>query len=201
MTNLQKQWAVMLLSAMLASGSISASPTLAEIPSGTEAMQANGTCKGVVKDSTGEPLMGATVRVKGTKIATATNLDGEFSFNNVKPGAVITVSYIGCLPFEGVWNGTPLEIVLKDNTTALDEIVVVGYGTQKKVNVTGAVSMVGSETFESRPAANVQQALQGAIPGLNLSQTKAGGELNATMAMNIRGAGTIGNGSVSNPLV
>lgn len=201
MTNHQKQWAVMLLSAMLASGSISASPTLAEIPSGTEAMQANGTCKGVVKDSTGEPLMGATVRVKGTKIATATNLDGEFSFNNVKPGAVITVSYIGCLPFEGVWNGTPLEIVLKDNTTALDEIVVVGYGTQKKVNVTGAVSMVGSETFESRPAANVQQALQGAIPGLNLSQTNAGGELNATMAMNIRGAGTIGNGSVSNPLV
>ncbi len=201
MTNHSKQWAVVVLSALLATGSITASSAPAGLPAGTEAMQANGTCKGIVKDSEGEPLMGATVRVKGTKIATASNLDGEFTLANVKKGATITVTYIGCKTYETVWNGQALDITLEDNTTALDEVVVVGYGTQKKVNVTGSVSMVGSEVFESRPAANVQQALQGAIPGLNLSQTSAGGELNATMAMNIRGAGTIGDGSVSNPLV
>lgn len=201
MTNHPKQWAVVLLSALLATGSLSASPSVAEAPVGAEAQQANGACKGVVKDTYGDPVMGATVRVKGTNLAAATNINGEFSIANVKTGATITFTYIGCKPVEVVWNGSPLEITLEENTTALDEVVVVGYGTQKKVNVTGSVSMVGSEVFESRPAANVQQALQGAIPGLNLSQTDAGGELNATMAMNIRGGGTLSSSSSSSPLV
>lgn len=201
MTNQPNRWAVMLLSATLATGSMAASPVQAETPASTETMQVNGTCSGIVKDAAGEPLMGASVRVKDTKMATVTNLDGKFSLINVPKGSTIVVTYIGCKPYEAVWSGNPLDIVLEDNSTALDEVVVVGYGTQKKVNVTGSVSMVGSEAFESRPSANVQQALQGAIPGLNLSQTDAGGELNATMSMNIRGAGTIGDGSVSSPLV
>ncbi len=79
--------------------------------------------------------------------------------------------------------------------------MVVGYGTQKKVNVTGSVSMINSDVIESRPVANVSQALQGAIPGLNLSTTNAGGQLDATMTLNIRGSGTIGDGSVDSPLV
>lgn len=201
MTNQPNRWAVMLLSATLATGSMAASPVQAETPASTETMQVNGTCSGIVQDAAGEPLMGASVRVKDTKMATVTNLDGKFSLINVPQGSTIVVTYIGCKPYEAVWSGNPLDIVLEDNSTALDEVVVVGYGTQKKVNVTGSVSMVGSEAFESRPSANVQQALQGAIPGLNLSQTDAGGELNATMSMNIRGAGTIGDGSVSSPLV
>ena len=83
----------------------------------------------------------------------------------------------------------------------LDEVVVVGYGTQKKVNVTGAVSMVDSKVLESRPVQNVAQALQGQIPGLNMSVGNSGGALDASLNINIRGAGTIGDGSSGNPLI
>ncbi len=159
------------------------------------------TATGIVKDETGETLVGVSVLVVGTTNGGTTNVDGEFTIKNVKPGATLRFSYVGCKTIDLKWEGTPLDVTLEELSSALDEVVVVGYGTQKKVNVTGAVSMVGSETFESRPVANVQQALQGAIPGLNLSVTTAGGELNSSMSMNIRGTGTIGNGSVANPLV
>jgi outer membrane receptor for ferrienterochelin and colicin len=88
---------------------------------------------------------------------------------------------------------------LKDDEKVLDEVVVVGYGTQKKVNVTGAVSMVGSEVLESRPVANVTQALQGTIPGLNLNASSSGGDLNSSMSINIRGTGSIS--SSDKPLI
>lgn len=163
--------------------------------------QAAKTCSGIVKDTNGEELIGATVRVEGTKIMAATDIDGAFSLKNVPLNSKITVTYIGYEPKTVVWNGQDLTIVLDTNEALLEDLVVVGYGVQKKVNVTGSVSMVGEEAFKSRPVANVQQALQGAVPGLNLSTTTAGGELNANMAMNIRGTGTIGDGSVANPLV
>ena len=83
----------------------------------------------------------------------------------------------------------------------LDEVVVVGYGTQKKVNVTGAVGMVDSKVIAARPVQNVSQALQGVIPGLNLTVGNSGGSLDGEMNINIRGTGTIGDGSGSSPLV
>ena len=139
--------------------------------------------------------------VKGTTNGTITGLDGDFSLNNVPRGSVLQVSFVGYQTMEVEWKGTPLNVTLKEDTQLLDEVVVVGYGTQKKVNVTGAVSMVDSKVLESRPVQNVAQALQGQIPGLNMSVGNSGGALDASMSINIRGAGTIGSGSSGNPLI
>ena len=163
--------------------------------------QQTGVCTGRVIDEQGEPVIGATVLVKGTKQATATDIDGNFELKNVKSGAALVISYVGCGTQEVVWTGGPVETQLKSDLQNLDEVVVVGYGKQKKVNVTGAVSMVNSEAFDARPVTNAAQALQGAVPGLNLSVGTGGGELNQKMNINIRGAGSIGSGSVDSPLM
>lgn len=163
--------------------------------------QQNGTCTGVVKDATGETIIGASVVVKGSTNGTITGIDGDFSLSNVPKGSTIVISFVGYQTQEIKWTGVPLNIILSDDTKVLDEVVVVGYGTQKKVNVTGAVSMVGSDVIESRPVANVSQALQGAVPGLNLSTSSSGGDLNTSMNINIRGTGSIGDGSVDSPLI
>ena len=164
-------------------------------------IQQSGTCTGVVKDATGETVIGASVVVKGSTNGTITGIDGDFSLSNVPKGSVIVISFVGYQTQEVKWTGMPLNIILSDDTKVLDEVVVVGYGTQKKVNVTGAVSMVGSDVIESRPVANVSQALQGAVPGLNLSTSSSGGDLNTSMNINIRGTGSIGDGSVDRPLI
>ena len=90
-------------------------------------------CKGVVLDETGETVIGASVLVKGTSNGTITDLDGNFVIQNVKKGDVIVVSYVGYKNVETVWDGTNLRILLKSNAEELDEVVVVGYGVQKKV--------------------------------------------------------------------
>ena len=167
---------------------------------GVENIQQNGTATGTVVDAMG-PVIGASVVVKGTTNGVITDFDGNFSLQNVKKGDVIQISYVGYKTQEIVWNGSPLSVTLAEDSEMMEEVVVVGYGTQKKVNVTGAVSMVGTEAIESRPVANVTQALQGAVPGLNLSTTNSGGMLDGGMSINIRGTGSIGNGSVDSPLV
>ena len=159
------------------------------------------TCTGVVIDETGQPVIGAAVLIKGTLKGTSTDIDGRFTLPEAKSGDVLQISAIGYTTAETVWNGTPLNIVLGDDRLALEESVVVGYGVQKKVNVTGAVSMVGSDVLASRPVQTVSQALQGQIPGLNFSVTTGGGELNQNMSFNVRGTGTIGSGSTASPLV
>lgn len=169
------------------------------IGDGTYVVQQNGKCTGVVKDVTGETVIGASVVVKGTSNGTITDINGSFSLPGVKKGDIIQISFIGYQKVEVVWNNKPLNVTLKEDAQALEEVVVVGYGTQKKVNVTGAVSMVGSEVIESRPVANVTQALQGAIPGLNLTTSVNGGDLNSGMSINIRGTGSIS--SNDDPLV
>ena len=162
----------------------------------------NAIVKGVVKDTSGEPVIGASVKVKGSNTTgTVTSIDGDFSLNGVQKGQILVITYIGCDPQEIKWTGQTLDIVLKDNSQSLNEVVVVGYGTQKKVNVTGAVSMVGSEILEDRPVTNVSQALQGAVPGLNFSTNSNGGMLDNSMAISIRGTGSIGNGSTDSPLI
>ena len=158
-------------------------------------------CTGVVKDATGETVIGASVVVKGTTNGTITGFDGDFSLPNVKKGDVIQISFIGYTTKEVVWNGQPLNVTLKEDTKTLEEVVVVGYGTQKKVNVTGAVSQVGAEALASRPVQNASQALQGQIPGLTMSVGNGGGALDADLGISIRGGGTIGSGSSGSPLV
>ena len=169
----------------------------------TEVVQQNNTCNGNVKDDTGEAIIGASVVVKGTTNGTITDFDGNFSLSNLNKGDVIEVSYIGYKTLTVTWDGSPLNLVLKSDTQTLDEVVVVGFGTQKKVNLTGSVSTVGAEELASRPVSNVSQALQGLVPGMNFDYgTKGnGGALNTEMNINIRGTGTIGEGSNAAPLI
>lgn len=152
-------------------------------------------CKGVVLDETGETVIGASVLVKGTSNGTITDLDGNFVIQNVKKGDVIVVSYVGYKNVETVWDGTNLRILLKSNAEELDEVVVVGYGVQKKVNLTGAVSSVKGEAFETRPVVDATQGLQGMVPGLNVSNGNSG-RPGATGTLSLRGQGNLsGNAS------
>ena len=159
------------------------------------------TIKGVVTDTKNEPLVGATIKVKGTTHGVATDLDGKFTLPGVAKTAVLEVSYVGMQSQSILVNGqTQFKISLKDNASQLSDVVVVGYGRQKRVNLTGAVSSVDSKQLAARPVQNVGQALQGMVPGLNFSVGNGGGGLESKMGFNIRGAGTIGNSS-SAPLV
>lgn len=159
------------------------------------------TIKGVVTDTKNEPLVGATIKVKGTTHGVATDLDGKFTLPGVAKTAVLEVSYVGMQPQSILVNGqTQFSISLKDNASQLSDVVVVGYGRQKKVNLTGAVSSVDSKQLAARPVQNVGQALQGMVPGLNFSVGNGGGGLENKMGFNIRGTNPTG-GSSSAPLV
>lgn len=154
---------------------------------------------GKITDSEGEPIIGANVMVKGTAIGSITNIDGSFNFEAPSNG-VLAISYIGYLSQEIPINGQQsFSILLKEDTKTLDEVVIVGYGTQKKVNLTGSVSSVGSDVLENRPVMNASQALQGLVPGLQISQSN--GSLEDRSTISIRGVGTIGEGSSGSPLI
>ncbi|MBO4944370.1 MAG: carboxypeptidase-like regulatory domain-containing protein, partial [Muribaculaceae bacterium] len=113
--------------------------------------QTSGTCTGTVLDADGETVIGASVFVEGTSIGTSTDLDGRFSMSGVKPGAKLRITCVGYNTETVVWNGEPLTIVMKSSATDLNEVVVVGYGTQKKVNLTGAVAAVNGDVIQNRP--------------------------------------------------
>ena len=158
---------------------------------------------GTVVDTSGEAVIGASVLVKGSTNGTITDIDGNFKINAAAK-SVLQISYIGYLTQEvPVGTQNHIKVVLKDDTQTLDEVVVVGFGTQKKVNLTGAVAVVDAKALESRPVSNVSQALQGLVPGMNFSYGTDGngGEIGQDMKINIRGAGTIGKGSNASPLV
>lgn len=154
---------------------------------------------GIVVDPQGEPIIGAAVQVKGTTTGTITDFDGNFTIDAAK-NATLVVSYLGYtsqeIPLQGK---TTVKVTLKEDTQNLDEVVVVGYGTQKKVNLTGAVGVASAEAIESRPVVNAAQALQGVIPGLQITNNT--GSMEKTAKINIRGTATIGEGSSGNPLV
>ena len=153
---------------------------------------------GTVLDETGEPVIGASVTEKGTKNGIVTDFNGEF-FLNVNPGATVEVSFIGYQTQDmKVGDQTSLKFVLKEDAQLLDDVVVVGFGTQKKVNLTGSVATIDSKVLEDRPVANAVQALQGAVPGMLI--TNNSGALDKTANINVRGTGTIGSSSGS-PLI
>ena len=152
---------------------------------------------GIVKDQTGEPIIGASVLEKGSTNGVITDLDGNFKLtvsNAVK--AVLQISYVGYKTQETSVNGkTLLEVVLKEDTELLDEVVVVGYGAQKKESVVGAISQVSSKELLASPAANVSQAIAGKIPGVITTQTSGAPGQDDTK-INIRGRATFaGDGS------
>jgi TonB-linked SusC/RagA family outer membrane protein len=158
------------------------------------------TVKGTVKDTKGEPLIGVTVRVEGTSMGTITDMDGVFTLSNVPTDATLEFSYVGMKTQRIPVNGrTSIDVVMEEEAEMLEEVVVVGFGTQKKVNLTGAVSTASSREIESRPVVNVTQALQGLVPGLNISSSN--GSLEAKPSVNIRGVTTIGEGSTGDPLI
>lgn len=158
---------------------------------GSDSGQDDGvTC--VVTDRSGV-MPGASVQVKGTTNGAVTGSDGKAVLYGVSPDAVLVVSFIGYKTVEvPVNNRSHFTVLLKDDSLALDEIVVVGYGTQKKANLTGAVDQIGSEAFDGRPNANLTQMLQGQIPNLNLKFTD--GRPNSSPSYNIRGTTSIGQG-------
>lgn len=145
----------------------------------------------VVDANNGDPIIGASVAVEGTSTGTMTDIDGKFSLN-VSKGAKLTISYIGYIEQTVViGDQKTLHVQLKEDSKQLEEVVVVGFGTQKKVNLTGSVGVIDNKAFEDRPVQNAVQALQGRVAGLNISTKGIGGTLNAGMNVNVRGTGTI----------
>ena len=186
---------VLLLLSAISAGTAYAVPKWGT--AGVKEIQQNGVCNGVVTDTTEETVIGASVVVKGTTNGTITGLDGDFSLSGVTKGSILVVSFVGYQNTEVKWNGQPLTIVLKEDTKVLDEVVVVGYGTQKKANLSGAVAAVDGKVLQDRPITNIGQGLQGVVPNLNITMNN-GGAPGATSSFNIRGNTSLNGGS---PLV
>jgi TonB-linked SusC/RagA family outer membrane protein len=146
---------------------------------------------GVVKDASGTQLPGVNVVIKGTTKGTATDFDGNFQLSNVPSGSTLVFSFLGFITFEyKVSKSEEVNIILKEDAQALNEVVVIGYGTQKKREVTGAVSTVDSKTLEVLKPVKVEQALQGTVSGVNI--TTQSGSPGAALDIRIRGVSTNG---------
>ena len=134
--------------------------------------------QGMVTDPNGEPIIGASVVVKGTTNGTITDFDGKFTLSNVPEKGIITITYIGYkgqdIPVAGK---STLKVTLAEDTETLDEVVVVGYGTQKKSDVTGSMVSVGAKELKSRPTANVFEAMQGKAAGVDIRTSDRPGEV------------------------
>lgn len=151
----------------------------------------------VVDASSQEALIGVTVKEVGSNSGTVTDLDGNYTLK-VKAGANIEFSYVGYKTVIYKAGNVPALVKLQEDSKLIDEVVVVGFGTQKKVNLTGSVATASAKDLEARPVSSAVQALQGVIPGLNISNSGHGGELNATKSINIRGNGTVGKDANGN---
>lgn len=147
------------------------------------------TITGTVKDASGEPLIGATISAGGNAGA-VTDVNGKFSLPNVKQGTVLTISYVGYKPQKvTVGNQQAINAILKSTDKSLDEIVVVGYGTMRRKDLTGSVASVSGDKLAQNPVANIAEALQGQLPGVNVISQD--GRPGATMSIRVRGGGSI----------
>lgn len=157
------------------------------------AQQQAKTVTGTVTDVSGEPIIGANIRIKGTTIGTITDIDGNFSIE-AEPQSVIEVSYIGYLTQETVINNQKsIRFLLKEDTKTLDEVVVIGYGVQKKADLTGSVANINTEKLNTQSNANIGQALQGKIAGVDI--VSQGGAPGSGTRIMVRGIGTLNNAS------
>lgn len=157
-------------------------------------VQQNSVCKGVINDASGAGIIGASVLVKGSTNGTITNMDGDFTLNGVKKGDVIIVSYMGYKTQEVKWDGTPIHLILKEDTEVLDGIVVVGYGVQKKVNLSGSVASIDSKELQNRPIQNLTNGLQGLMPGVTITGTNGAPGMD-NGSIRVRGTGTLNTAS------
>ena len=164
--------------------------------------QATHHVSGRIVDQNGEPIIGASIVEPGTGNRTITDIDGNFSLKTSADNPTLNVSYIG---FETrqvkARAGQSLSLKLQENSHALSEVVVVGFGTQRKSNITDAITTVDTKMLSDRPVTNLSQSLQGTVPGLNMSVGGYGGQLGQSMDVSIRGTGTISTGSKASTLV
>src|SRR5690625_293457 len=155
------------------------------------------TVEGKVVDQVGEPLIGVNIQVKGSNKGTATDFDGNFLLEDIDENAILVITYVGYQSQEiSIAGKSKLQIVMASDSQLLDEVVVVGYGTQKKVNLTGAVDQINSEKMERFKPTNIGEALAGHVPNLNINI--ADGKPGRAASFNIRGTTSINGGS---PLV
>lgn len=138
----------------------------------------NITVKGTVTDQSGEALIGVTVQVQGTTTGTITDMDGNFVLPNVPSNSTLEVSYVGMLPQTiSVSGRTTIDIILQEDAEMLDEVVVVGYGTMRKSDVTGALAVVSAKDLSTKPVTNAFEALQGKVAGVDITSAQRPGEL------------------------
>ena len=145
---------------------------------------------GRIVDEKGEPIIGASVMVQGSSLGTITNVDGRYTLANVPENSTVTISYIGYTTVNYAATSRNLsQVVLREDSKTLEEVVVVGYGTQKKVNLTGAVAIVSGDELTTRSAANLSQLLQGSVPNMNVNFSS--GRPGQGGNFNIRGVNSI----------
>ena len=145
---------------------------------------------GTVTDESGEPIIGANVAVQGTKMGTVTDFDGNFALNNVADNAVLLISYVGYVTEEvSVAGKSVINVTLKENRERLDEVVVVGYGTMKRKDLTGAVTSMKNSDVVIAPTNNVMEALQGKVAGMDI--TKGSGEVGSDVSILLRGSRSV----------
>lgn len=152
------------------------------------ATQQQSSCTGSVIDANGDPVIGATVRVDGSKEGTVTDIDGNFALQNIKKGAKITITYVGYKTQTLVWNGSPLKISMQDDANMLEETVVIGYGTVKKADLAGSVAVMDSKSFKDQPVARIEDALNGRMSGV---QVMSSGVPGGSMKIRVRGASSV----------
>jgi TonB-linked SusC/RagA family outer membrane protein len=145
---------------------------------------------GTVTDDKKEPVVGASIVVKGSPTGTVTDINGKFSIE-ASAGSILLISYIGYAAQEIRLGENPdLQIAMREDQQLLNEVVVIGYGTQKKINLTGAVEVINGDKLQNRPASNVSQALQGTVSGVNFNYGSMGSEPGAILNIQIRGQGS-----------
>ncbi len=173
-----------------------ASHTARALASEQQQQQQQNQVSGTVTDDTGQPLPGVAVVVKGTTQGTVTNADGQYTISNIPENATLQFSFVGMRAQEVVvGNQTTINIEMVADAIGIEEVVAVGYGTQKKVNLTGAVDVISNEKLVNRSAPTVSQLLQGVSPGLNLEiNNQDGFQPGATMDISIRGVGSLNGG-------
>ncbi|MDE6587627.1 MAG: TonB-dependent receptor [Paramuribaculum sp.] len=159
-------------------------------PGTISAPQPQAECTGTIVDNTGEPLIGATVKAVGNDKAVAvTDIDGKFTLRNVKPGATITVSYIGYDELKTVWNGSPLTLTMQPSASSLDEVVVMGYNTQTKESLTGALSVVKGDKLKDITSPSLTNMLNGKVAGVYVAP--GSGQPGAGGAVVVRGQASL----------
>jgi TonB-linked SusC/RagA family outer membrane protein len=157
---------------------------------------------GIVTDKNAKPLPGVNVVISGTALGALTDIDGKYIIDLPPDAKSLRFSFIGMQSQEiSIGKLSQINVTMVESSVGLEEVVVIGYGTQKKVNLTGSVGTAKPELLESRPVTNVSQSLQGIVAGLNITQGGSNGSLENTPTINIRGIATIGQGSSGKPLI